>query len=151
MPFSIATQSVKRIQIHQGLSQTERQLLPSHRAYFSKLFKDNYLPFWCYWHTRCSYAHRKLETLSVFSRSHRTQCRMIRACNVDAIFLQHSGQYAGKVDCHLACATLTESEPSLRLLALTYGGSLSFYRLIFSTPSMSGRSASGITIEPSDC
>jgi hypothetical protein len=48
-------------------------------------------------------------------------------------------------------ANKTESEPSLRLLALAYGGPLSFYFSILSKSSMNGCKALGIAIEPSAC
>jgi hypothetical protein len=67
-----------------------------------------------------------LRRLLVFSWGHRTQRWIKRAGNVEdhsplraSLPERHSGrQIAARFD--------TESEPSLRLLALTYGGSLSF-------------------------
>ena len=47
--------------------------------------------------------------------------------------------------------TKTESEPSLRLLALAYGGPLSFYFSILSKSSMNGCNALGSITEPSAC
>jgi len=92
------------------------------------------LALWGCWHTPCSYASRKLETLSVFSRSHRTQRRMIRAGKVEAISLQHSGQHSRDgLIAHIARATINR----VRTLSTASGAvvwwlafCLTFYRFI---------------------